>query len=95
MVEPWLQYLPRKDKGWTRYISWLITPIVYALIFPLEYLRYILAHGPTFPDMIPLTVPTLMIFVNQAGLVAPPDPGNTVLLWFYIIVSMKFAKSKK
>jgi hypothetical protein len=84
LLEPWLPWLPHEDKNLVqRYASWAISPIVYAVMFPSEYLRRVLSHGPDLVnDLLPWTLPLAMALVNPAG----------ALLWPAIIVR-KYEKS--
>ncbi|XP_059485309.1 cytochrome b5-related protein [Neocloeon triangulifer] len=84
LLEPWLPWLPRQDKTfWSRYVTWVITPIVYAVVFPLEYARRICGNGPDLKnDLIPLTVPILMSLL-----------GPSWHLWPIIILTSSFTFS--
>lgn len=95
MVEPWLEYLP-KNKRVRGYISWLLFPFVFIAMFPIEYARYLLVHGPSVPDLLlPMLIPGAMVGANQLGLVAPPDVLETLKVWLYTVVSLPNYIQKK
>ncbi|CAB3361181.1 Hypothetical predicted protein [Cloeon dipterum] len=84
LLEPWLPWLPRPEKNvLERYVSWLISPIVYTLMFPSEFARRVISHGPDLNDLSALLVPAAM------GLVSPAS----LYLWPVMILTASFVYS--
>jgi hypothetical protein len=81
LFEPYLYWLPRSDKGWLRYASCIITPIVYTIATPTEFIRAKLTtDGFVLKDLITFSVPLAMLAVS--------GNTNTLLLWLTIVVSV-------
>ncbi|KAF4520003.1 hypothetical protein B566_EDAN007151 [Ephemera danica] len=86
MTEPFFYWLPYKDKNIVeRYLTWLTSPIMYALVFPIEYVRRLVHFGFQATDLIPLSLPFAMLVAAPLGHV-----GDTLLMWIYIVMCGSF-----
>ncbi|XP_018561157.1 cytochrome b5-related protein isoform X2 [Anoplophora glabripennis] len=68
-AEPFLRYLPTKKNFVVRYLSWVYSPVIFALLFPASFTKTLLqmvfvGQEFTWPIILPLTVPVLMLLVT-------------------------------
>ncbi|KAJ9587921.1 hypothetical protein L9F63_018647, partial [Diploptera punctata] len=91
ILEPFLQYLPRKSKPWwIRFGAWIISPIVYSFVYHSFLLSRIVMALQRYSDvlrkedLLPLVLPVLMMMYSGAGL------HVVFSMWMWIILVSSF-----
>ncbi|PSN47101.1 Cytochrome b5-related protein [Blattella germanica] len=91
MLEPFLQYLPRKSKPWwIRYGSWISSPAVYAFVFHsfIGTRMYMALKGYKGAlkkeDLLPLLLPLLMLLCSGY------ENWWAIIMWTWIVIVSSF-----
>ncbi|CAG9798365.1 unnamed protein product [Chironomus riparius] len=84
LFEPFFNWIPMDKNFLQKYVSWIISPVIYGFIFPKTgFFRYIGSivnnYKLHWDDLIPFTMPLLMYTFGSVGII------ETVIRWLTII----------
>ncbi|XP_046396474.1 cytochrome b5-related protein-like [Ischnura elegans] len=88
LFEPFVEWLPNPKKGFViRYVSWIYSPILWAVIFYAEKLKRILSRELEWKDAIPLIIP--LTFWASTGF-SPDCIRGAIYTWLSVIAVSSF-----